>query len=388
MTPLAKSIITHYYGQAPAYSYLFGCSNGGRHGMVAASRFPDYFDGILAGNPGFNLPRAAVQHAWDVQSFQIAHPDIRQAFSREDMNLVASRVVEACDALDGAADGLVADLRGCQQTFDLSDLQCTGEKNASCLTVGQVTALDRSMQGPRNAAGEKLYADWPYDGGLGANSWRFWKLESGVPPWDRHPLIAVLGAGSLSYLFSTPPTHTPGIPDSLVAYLSHFDFDTDAPKIYASNATYTESAMDYMTPPDVDSPTLTEFAARGRKLLVYHGQSDAVFSTNDLIAWYEALNRTRAGDAGDFARLFLIPGMNLCSGGPTTDQFDALGALVDWVENDRAPDEIIASVDPDNPELPESWSRRRTRPLCVWPRIARYIEGDIETAESFACVAP
>jgi feruloyl esterase len=100
------------------------------------------------------------------------------------------------------------------------------------------------------------------------------------------------------------------------------------------------------------------------------------------------LNRNRAGDAGDFARLFLIPGMNHCSGGPTTDQFDALGALVDWVENDRAPDEIIASVDPDNPELPESWSRRRTRPLCVWPRIARYIEGDIETAESFACVAP
>jgi feruloyl esterase len=176
--------------------------------MVAASRYPEYFDGILAGSPGFNLPRAAVQHAWDVQSFQIANPDIRQSFSTDDMSLVSQQVVAVCDALDGAADGLVADLRQCQDVFDPSELVCTADKNATCLTADQVTALDRSMSGPTNSAGEQLYSDWPYDSGMGARDWRFWKIESGVPPWDNYPLIAVLGAGSLSYIFTTPPTYT------------------------------------------------------------------------------------------------------------------------------------------------------------------------------------
>jgi feruloyl esterase len=356
--------------------------------MVAAARYGDQFDGILAGNPGFNLPKAAVQHAWDVQSFRIADPDMRKSFSREDMSLVASKVVEACDALDGAEDGLVADLRACQSTFKLSDLQCKSDKDATCLTADQVTALDRSMGGPKNSKGEQLYSDWSYDGGMGSGNWRFWKLESQVPPWDFYPLIATLGGGSLSYIFTTPPTTTPGTPADLVNFLTNFNFDTDASKIFATDTTFTESAMEFMTPPDVADPKLAEFKAAGGKLIVYHGASDGVFSVNDTINWYEKLAANHGGDASDFARLFVVPGMNHCSGGPATDQFDALTALMNWVENGQAPETIIATVNPANPELPAEWSKTRTRPLCVWPKIAKYKEGDIEKAESFECALP
>lgn len=388
MAPIAKSIIERYYGRKPAYSYMWGCSNGGRHGMVAAARFAEHYDGIVAGNPGFNLPKAAVQHAWDVQSFQMADPDIRKSFSRADMSLVAARVVAACDGLDGIADGMVADLRGCQSKFKLSELQCAGAKETTCLSPNQVKALDRIMGGPKNSKGEQLYSDWPFAAGIGAGNWRFWRIESGVPPWDNYPLIATLGGGSLSYIFTTPPTQTAGNPPSLVKFLTDFNFDTDAPKIFARNDTFKESAMDFMTPPDVADPKLSDFKSRGRKLIVYHGDSDGVFSVGDTISWYEKLTRNNGGDASAFARLFVVPGMNHCSTGPATDQFDALSAIVNWVEVGQAPERIQAAVNPTNPELPADWSKTRTRPLCPWPKIAKYKSGDKERAESFQCEAP
>lgn len=389
MTPIANTIIAEYYGEEPEYSYMMGCSNGGRHGMVTASRFGDDYDGILVGSPGFNLPRAAVQHAWDVQSFQIANPDMRQAYSRADMSLVAQSVVNTCDALDGLEDGIVNNLTSCQQSFDLSALTCEAEKTDTCLTAEQVAGLEQSMGGPVNSAGEQLYSDWPYDAGMGSGDWRFWKLESPIPPWDNYPLIATLGGGSLSYIFTTPPTETAGDPASLVAFLTEFDFDTDAPKIFATDETFTESAMEFMTPPDVDNPTLTDFYNAGGKMIIYHGQSDAVFSANDTINWYEKLSGNYDGDAGAFVRLFMVPGMNHCAGGPSTDQFDALSALITWVEAGQAPDSLTAAVSPANAELPEDWSPTRTRPLCPWPMIATYQEGgDPESAASFTCEAP
>jgi hypothetical protein len=388
MIPIAKSIIKGYYGNDPSYSYMFGCSNGGRHGMVAATRYADQFDGILVGSPGFNLPKAAVQHAWDIQSFQIANPDIRESFSRDDMKLVANKVLEKCDALDGVKDGLVANLRQCQAVFNLSDLQCTGEKNASCLTGNQVTALNRVMSGPKNSAGKQLYSDWSYDGGMGAGNWRFWRIESGVPPWNNYPLIATMGAGSLATIFTTPPTKMAGDPKTLVDFLAHFDFDKDAAKIFITDATFKESAMEFMTPTDVAAPKMAAFKARGGKMIIYHGQSDGVFSVNDTIQWYEDLTKNNGSDAGAFARLFVVPGMNHCSGGPATDEFNALSSLMNWVEAGQAPDQIIASVNPANPELPADWAKTRTRPLCVWPKIAKYKDGDKEKAGSFRCELP
>jgi pimeloyl-ACP methyl ester carboxylesterase len=392
MAAVGKALIAKVYGAGPQHSYMVGCSNGGRHAMVTASRAPDQYDGFVAIAPGFNLPKAAVQHAWDVQSFRSVNPDIRKSFSAADMTLVAQGVLNACDRLDGLADGLVSDLRACQKSFDLASLQCADEKTDQCLSGAQVTALKRAFAGPVNSKGEALYSDWSFDGGMGAKNWRSWKVE-GIPAWDGYPVIAVQGAASLSHIFTTPPTPVAGTPTALVDFLAHFDFDRDAPKIHAKGPAmvdgrtidYAESAMEFMTPPDAANPTLAGLKASGGKMIVVHGQSDAVFSINDTARWYEALNANSKGDAAAFARFFAVPGMSHCRGGPATDAYDALGAIVDWAERGKAPDRIIATVSEKNDEVPAAWSKTRTRPLCVWPKLARYVGGDPERAESFDC---
>ena len=166
--------------------------------------------------------------------------------------------------------------------------------------------------------------------------------------------------------------------------------DNDAPKIAATNALYTESSLAFMTPPN---PTdLSRLKNRGAKMMVYHGTADGVFSPDDTVAWYDSLRAQNQGDASDFTRLFLVPGMNHCSAGPATDQFDMLTPLVNWVEKGQAPASVTASARGAgnaggvNAELPASWSATRTRPLCPYPQVARYNgTGDIESAASFSC---
>ena len=387
--PIGKAIIARYYGVAPARSYMLGCSNGGRHAMVAASRFPDRYDGFVAGDPGFELPRAAVQGAWDIQSFLPINRDIRKAFTPAETALISRKILDACDGLDGVRDGIVADIKACQKVFHLSDLTCANDKTEECLSAPQVQGLTRSFEGARNSKGEPLYSDWSYDAGISGSNWLFWKVASGVPAWNGNPLIATMGAASLAMIFTTPPSTPKGDPADLITYLARFNFDTDAPKIYATGVSggidYQESAWDFMTPPDAENPTLAGLKAAGGKLIVYHGQSDPVFSFNAIARWAEKLDANNGGNAGSFARLFAVPGMNHCSGGPATDRFDALGAIVDWAENGKAPDRIIASVRPDNKEVPADWSPSRTRPLCPWPTVARYVGPDVEKADSFVC---
>lgn len=388
LAPIAKTIITAHYGRKPDYSYIAGCSNGGRHTMVAADRMPEEYDGFLVGNPGFDLPRAAIQHAWDTQAFAKADPDTRKSITREDAALISSKITEACDALDGVKDGLTSNLRACQKTFSFDSLRCAAGTTDRCLPDAKVDALKTSFAGPHNSNGEALYSDWPVDGGIGTGNWRTWKVESPIPSWNNYPIIATMGAASLEYIFSTPPVAVEGSSGKLVDALMSYDFDKDAPKIYARRAPFTESAMDFMAPPSVDDPKLPAFRNASRKMIIYHGQSDPVFSINDTIRWYERLNQNAQGGADAFARLFAIPGDTHCGGGIALEKFDALGALMDWVEAGKAPDQIVASVNKANKEIPAAWSPERTRPLCPWPKYAKYVGGDVETAASFTCAAP
>jgi feruloyl esterase len=221
---------------------------------------------------------------------------------------------------------------------------------------------------------------------LGSNDWRNWKLESAIPGFGGSPLIATLGAGSLAQIFTTPPTAVAGTPQALLDYLLAFDVDRDAAKIEATTPTYPVSAMDFMAPTDWRSPRLAELQAAGGKVIVYHGASDGAFSVQATIDWYAKLRMNNEGDVSDFARFYPVPGMAHCGGGPATDRFDAFSALVAWVERGAAPGNIAASVRADNAELPPSWSKTRSRPLCDWPKVARYRgTGDIESAASFVC---
>ncbi len=386
LTPLAKTIVERYYGRRPEYSYMVGCSNGGRHALVGATRLANEFDGFLAGAPGYNLPQVSLQHAWDIQSFSQAGSDIKTAFSRDVMRAVADGVRAQCDALDGAADGMVGALAACRQTFDPKRLTCSASNDAGCLTPPQVAALERSFAGPTDPNGRPLYSRWLFDTGLSSNDWRNWKVESGIPGFDGSPLIATLGAGSLGQVFTTPPTTLAGTPQALLAYLRGFDFARDAQKILAVTPAYPMSAMDFMAPTDWRDPRLAELKAAGGKVIVYHGVSDGAFSVQATIDWYDRVRANNNANVTDFARFYPVPGMAHCGGGPATDRFDAFSALVAWVERGSAPGDLTATVRADNQELPADWSKTRSRPLCDWPKVARYRgTGDVESAASFVC---
>jgi pimeloyl-ACP methyl ester carboxylesterase len=394
LTLLAKQIVNQHYAAPVQRSYFIGCSDGGRQALVAAARLGDQFDGIVAVAPGFNLPKAAIQHAWDTQQFFSVSPgNPAEAFTIAEMNLVGQGILAKCDALDGASDGIVSDLVACQDAFDLAtDVPtCAGARDGSCLSAAQKTALQNVMDGPSNSSGEALYSTWPWDAGIAASatgfaSWRAWKLENPIVVGGL-PIIASVDGVALPYVFTTPPvdlTRDPAaVVPALLGFLADYNFDTDAPKIFATSGAYTESAMSFMTPPNPTS--LATFKAHG-KLLLYHGGADPEYSLNDTIRWYNELSAANA-NTPNFARLFVVPGMGHCNGGIATDKFDLLTALEDWVEEGIAPDVVVAGVTAGNPDIPADWSASRTRPLCAYPKRALLNAGatDLESASSFSC---
>lgn len=389
LMPMARALVAAAYGRGPDRAYIAGTSNGGRHAMVAAARHAAQFDGYLANSPGFNLPKAAVAQLWGAQQWRrvatgtgtAPNFDLESALPIAERRLIAQAVLARCDALDGVADGLVHDGAGCRTAFDLArDVPtCAGARDGSCLSAEQKTVIAAVHAGPRNSRGEALYSRFPYDPGLASTGWADWKFRNSVRG-GRDPV-------AVAHIFSVPP-----VPTTLASTLDYalaFDIEVDAPKILATNAVYTESAMAFMTPPD--PLNLDAMRERGAKMIVVHGAADGVFSVDDTEAWYEALDRRLGGRAAEAVRFFRVPGMGHSRGGPATDQYDALAALVAWVEGGVAPDRIVATArGPGNPgganaELPAGWSATRSRPLCPHPLVARFAGGDPESAGSFAC---
>ncbi|MET3381941.1 MULTISPECIES: tannase/feruloyl esterase family alpha/beta hydrolase [Variovorax] len=389
LTPMAKNLIAKAYGRGPDRSYFGGCSNGGRHAMVAAVRSADQYDGILAGDPGFNLPKAAVAQLYGAQQYAAVasaktpagQPDLQSAFTPAELKLVADKVLQRCDALDGLADGIVSNVNACKTRFDIQTAVPTcaaGTRDGMCLSAPQKKALADVFKGARNSAGQAIYSSFPFDAGVSGANWREWKFAS--PP--------TRDAGAVGFIFSTPPLadRPQGLPFAL-----GFDMDRDAPRIAATDGVFRESALSFMTPPD--AANLGALRNRGGRMIVYHGTSDPVFSSDDTQAWYDRVQAANGGDASSFARYFPVPGMNHCAGGPATDQFDMLSALVDWVEQGKAPASVTASARGTgaavpNAEVPANWSAQRTRPLCPYPQVATYTGGDTERASSFACKLP
>jgi len=387
LTPMAKQAIALAYGKGPDRSYFGGCSNGGRHTLVAAARYAQDYDGFLAGAPGFNLPLAALANIFGAQRYAtVATGDaatpagLETAFSAAERKTVANAVLARCDALDGLKDGLVQDTRACQSKFNLMrDVPtCKGARDGSCLTQEQKIAIAPIFRGATTSNGERFYASFPYDSGIGGG---------GIPFWEFTAPLA-LDSGAVGVIFKVPPS-TAALTNG-AAFSLGLDIDTALAQLYATDATYTEAAMSFMTPPN---PTeLSGLRQRGAKIVVYQGVSDPIFSIEDTERWVRGVDRHTAGGADDFLRLYPIPGMGHCSGGPATDQADFLTPLVKWVEQGQAPGSLVAkargagNVGGVNLEIPADWSPSRTRPLCPYPSVARYVgHGDTEQASSFIC---
>jgi pimeloyl-ACP methyl ester carboxylesterase len=386
LTPMAKNVIKTAYGKEPDRSYIGGCSNGGRHTMVATARYGDQYDGFLVGDPGFRLPLAAIANMKGAQTYATLAStagDISTGFTATERALVSKAVLAKCDALDGAADGLVQDTKACQAAFNLDrDVPtCTAGRDGSCLTPTQKSSIAQLFSGATTSTGSKIYSSFPYDAGLGTAGWAVWKFTNSLQ----------LDPGAVGMIWEAPPEDLATFNAANFALTGNVD--TMLAKVNATNATYTESAMSFMTPPN---PTnLGTLKNRGAKVMVYHGTSDPIFSSDDTQNWYDALAAANNGSAANFARLFRVPGMNHCSGGPSTDQFDMLTPLVNWVEKGQAPDSVTATARGAgnaggvNTDVPASWAPNRTRPLCPYPQVARYNgTGSVDDAANFTCGAP
>ncbi len=364
----AKSLIRKLYGIQPVRSYFVGCSNGGRQAMIAAQRYPDLFDGIVAAAPGFRLTQASIQGS--IYQAQIAaaiapvgtdgRPDITKAYTDDDRAVVRQRILDACDALDGAVDGMVSKMSACKP--DPLQWACKAGETSNCLTAEKADYAKKLFDGAKTASGAQIYAPWPFDPGMAAQT--------------SNPFYTIF-AGEASHIYTTPPTITA----DLLGYGLTADMDTEYAKLSATNATFVRSGNDFT---NGESPNMDRFKARGGKLIMFNGAADLAFSIHDLEAYYKRVQaRYGTTDASAFARVFFVPGMAHCSGGAYgTDQFDAVGAVVNWVEKDAAPDVMVSTA---RAAAGVAWPGR-TRPLCAYPKEAIYKgSGSIEDAANFSC---
>ncbi len=395
LTPMAKAVIQAAYGRLPDRSYIAGTSNGGRHAMVAASRYTEQYDGFLANAPGIHLQLSAATNLSNVKRWdRVAttkrvnnQADLESALPKSERELIAKAILAKCDALDGVVDGLVQDIAACRKAFDLArDVPtCTGERDGkTCLSAVQKEVVALAFASPKLSNGAPFYSSFPFDPGIVQSGWAEWKFRSSVGN-ARNPV-------SVGFMFSSPPSSQIKMATDnyqSAAFALAFNVDSEVPKLSATSGIYTESAMSFMSPPE--ATRLNALRAKGGKLLVAHGVADPIFSADDIADWFVALDANHQGQAASFARLFFVPGMGHSRGGPATDQFDALSALVQWVERGEAPDRIHASARGAgnrggvNTELPADWPASRSRPLCVYPKVARYKSGDPELADSFVC---
>jgi hypothetical protein len=343
---VSRQIVSAYYTRPPDHSYFAGCSTGGREGMLMVQRYPTYFDGVIVGAPAMRTNFSGIGDQWvAVMLNQIAPKDAAgkpitdQALSDRDKKTVIDGLLDACDANDGVKDGMVFDRKSCR--FDPKSLVCRGAKADGCLSMEQAAALEKAFAGPKDSRGRQVYPGFFFDTGIAATQGIPGLLRGG-----RNPV---------------------GPPFSAV----QLDVDAAAERAAAdAQATLTATAS---------WTNLNTFTSRGGKLLFYHGVSDPWFSALDTVDHYERMTKANGGpeQVRNWSRLFLVPGAGHCGGGPSLDTFDALSAIVRWVEQGSAPDSMPAT----GRAFPG-----RSRPLCAFPLHAQYLgQGNPEDAGSFAC---
>jgi hypothetical protein len=340
---VAKQIIAHYYAKSAAHSYFVGCSTGGREGMILSQRYPMVFNGIVSGDPAMRtgLSNLAISQWIPVAYNQAApkdasgKPQIDKFLTDSDRKLFMDTLVKKCDAKDGVVDGMIFDPIGCD--FDPVVLACKAGQSDACIAPEKVAAIKKAFAGPKNAYGTQVYPGFLYDAGITS--------KSGVP--------GLLAMGTRG-IFGPYPLAT--------------ELDVDNAELHAS---------DPLVEPA--STNLATFSLNGGKLIFFHGDSDPWFSPLDTLGYYKSLAEANGGadKVAEWSRMFLVPGMEHCGGGPSLDHFDMLTAVVDWVEKGTAPDSVIATG---------SAFPGRSRPLCAYPKHAQYGgDGDTQDARNFQC---
>ena len=364
-TVAAKAIVAAYYGQAPSHSYFSSCSNGGRQGLIEAQRYPEDFDGLVIGAPWNFQSHSNAGFIWDAQALAVQGA----AIPAEKLPAIAAAAVAACDKNDGLADGVIADPRSCH--FDPKSLTCHGADSNSCLTPPQVAALQKIYDGPKNPrTGESIFP------GFARGS------EAG---WTGMVRPTTAGSGLLVY-FSNIVYQKPEWD------LKSFNFDSDMK--------HTDDTIGRL-----GNSISTDYSAaikRGVKIIQYHGWNDQTLQPAYSPQYYEQVAKANGGveKTQDFYRLFMVPGMNHCSGGIGASNFGGVGqqvppvrdaahdlqtALENWVERGTAPAQFVGTKFTDTQATTRTVEY--TRPICLYPAVPRYKgAGDPKDAANFACV--
>jgi len=359
----AKDIAKDYYGAPINRSYWNSCSNGGRQGLLEAQRFPEDFDGIVANAPWVDQTGFTVGAIWNQQAVSGA------GLTPEKLALVAGKVMEKCDAVDGLKDGLIDDPRKCNFDPARDVPTCAGGGDGpDCLTPRQAEAIAKVYSGPVSDGkpffpgympGSEAVSTGLFGGGSGSQ----WLNVIVTTDPARKPADFNLAEGIVRYLAPKPPQ-----PD--YDYKT-FDFDHDIHRL-----------DDWSKQADAKNPDLAKFHKRGGKLIMTYGWADPILQPLAGVNYYEAAMAKNGPDTPQFFRLFMVPGMSHCQGGIGPDRNDAMTAMIDWVEKGKAPDLIVASKVRDQQVV-------RTRPLCPYPQVARYTgQGSIDDAANFHCIAP
>jgi feruloyl esterase len=340
---IAKQIIDRYYAKPAAYSYFVGCSTGGREGMILSQRFPTVFNGIVSGDPAMRTGRSnlAIAQWIPVAYNQVApkddsgKPHLEKLITDEDRKVFMDALLKKCDARDGVADKMIFDPLGCD--FDPATVACKPGETTACIAPDKIAAIKKAFAGPKNSYGTEVYPGFLYDTGITMK-------------------------GFISGLLAMGPSGIFG------PYTTATSIDVDKEAL-TSNDTIVEPA----------STNLSTFSGTGRKILFFHGDSDPWFSPLDTLEYYKSLAPANGGaeKVAEWSRMYLVPGMAHCGGGPGLDHFDMLSAVVNWVEKGTAPDSVVAT----GQAFPG-----RSRPLCAYPKHAQYTgSGNSEDAKNFEC---
>jgi Tannase and feruloyl esterase len=370
MTEKAKAIEQAFYGAGPKQSYFSSCSNGGREALMEAQRFPADYNGILAGAPANYFTHLLAASLWELRATTL---DPASYIPAAKIPALSEAVLAACDAQDGLRDGLINDPRKCH--FDPDTMICKDADSNSCLTAPQAAALEKIYAGAKDAAGRPIFPGLSPGGEAGPGGWGIW-ITGNAPGQS---LIAFFGVGFFANFIYDKKDW------------DYKTFDLDAATRLADEKT---AAVLNST-----DPNLRPFLRRGGKLIIYHGWSDAAIAPLNTIDYYDqVVAALGARDTQKFVRLYMVPGMQHCGGGPGPDIFGQGGSgsddpernitlsLEQWVEKGTAPSKIITAKLADASNL--SKGAKMTRPLCPYPEVAKYKgSGDINDAANFVCAA-
>lgn len=363
ITPPARALVAGLSAKEPTRSYYYGCSTGGHQGYAQIQRYPDDFDGVIAGAPGNNRTRLNVEFMHRFLSNRAAGTNTPLIMTAAKAALITQRAVAACDALDGVTDGVMEDPRACTSAqFNIDALQCAGADAPDCLTAEQVAVAKKIYAGPKNArTGAQIYPGYPVGSEAGwpaywgssepvrADYWRLWVFEN--PQWNWWT----------------------------------FDYDRDL--------AFADAKVSPLV--DQNNADIAAFKAHGAKAIVYQGWQDPVVNPIDTIAYVDRVKALQGSQAeiDRFFRLFVVPGMGHCAGGSGATTFgnggsasptpsaehDLLMALDRWVETGAAPDRIVATRVVGGAAV-------RTRALCPYPKKAVYSgSGSTDDAANFRC---